>query len=126
MDAVTGGVSGTRAQQIKFSIPPVVFDSLNASQIMITLRSAQGDPKGLTVKEFTSLKLTQSVNEGSTGPLYLPASSSLQYEYKIIIASKDGDFYSSNTWIPGNELENYLGKTQLKQLFIGIIPGLNN
>ncbi len=125
MDAITGGVSGTRAQQIKFSIPPAVFDTLNASQIIITLRSAQGDPKGITVKEFPSLKLTQTANEASTGPLYLPASSSLQYEFKIIVASKDGDFYSSNGWISGSELENYLGKTQLKQLFSGIIPGIN-
>lgn len=125
MDAITGGVSGTRAQQIKFSIPPAVFDSLNASQIMITLRSIQGDPKGITVKEFPSLKLTQASNESSIGPLYLPSSSSLQYEFKIIISSKDGDFYNSNSWIPGSALENYLGKTQLKQIFTGIIPGID-
>ena len=125
MDAVTGGVSGTRSQQVKFSIPPSVFDTLKASQIMIAVRSVQGDPKGAEMKEFASIKLTKETNEAFVGPLYLPASASLQYEYKITVASVDGDFYPAASWINGNSLENYLGKTQLKELFKNIIPGLN-
>lgn len=125
LDAVTGGVSGARAQQLKFTIPPNVFDTLNASYFMITVRTRQADPKGLELKEFPGLKITpDATKEFSVGPVYVPADGALAFEYKITVASKDGDFYPSNEWIPGTEREVLLGRTRLKTLFKGIIPGI--
>lgn len=123
MDAVTGGVSGSKAQQIKFVIPPAVFDTLHASYFMITVRSAQVDPKGTEVKELAAIKVTRE-GEFSTGPLFIPQNGTLDFEYKITAATDDGDFYPSNGWIRASEKEMLLGKTKMKDIFRGIIPGI--
>ena len=126
MDAVTGGVSGTKAQQIKFTIAPAVFDSLRASYFSITLRSRQVDPKGEEVKELGALKITKdAVKEFSVGPLFIPSGGSVEFEFKITMASSDGDFYPSNEWIRGTDKEVLLGKTRMKGIFRGIVPGIN-
>ena len=73
MDAVTGGVSGSRTQQIKVTIPPQVFDSLNVSYFMITVRSRQVDPKG-EKKWVNSLPLRiskEASTEISAGSLFV-------------------------------------------------------
>ncbi|MGB3007307.1 MAG: hypothetical protein WBC06_12405 [Chitinophagaceae bacterium] len=125
MDAVTGGVSGTRSQQVKFVIPPAVFDSLHASYFMITVRSKQADPKGLELKEFDAVKVTNDISKSfSVGPLYTPTGGLLEFEYKITVATADGDFYPSNEWIAATEKEILLGKSKLKAMFKGIIPGI--
>lgn len=126
MDAVTGGVSGSKAQVVKFIIPPAVFDSLNVSYFMVTVRSVQVDPKGGQLKELESFKITKEENkEFTTGPLFLASGGTLDFEYKITAATLDGDFYPANEWIKGSEKEMLLGKTKLKEIFIGIIPGIN-
>ena len=126
MDAVTGGVSGTKAQQIKFTIAPAVFDTLRASYFTVTLRSRQVDPKGEEVKELEALKITRdAAKEFSVGPLFIPSGGSTEFEYKITMASTDGDFYPSNEWIKGTDKEVLLGKTRMKSIFRGIVPGIN-
>jgi len=126
MDTITGGVSGKTIQQIKFTIPPVVFDTLKASYFLITVRSSQADPKGIILKELDGLKIMKDDTKiFQAGPLFLPPGSSLAFEYKITVASNDGDFYISEKWTPSSSKEVLLGKTQLKELFKGIIPGIN-
>ena len=125
LDAVTGGVSGARAQQVKFVIPPAVFDSLHASYFMITVRSKQADPKGLEMKEFDAVKVTPDMAKDFTvGPLYIPSNGSVEFEYKVTAATSGGDFYPSNVWQSATEKEVLLGKTKLKEMFKGIIPGI--
>ncbi len=126
MDAVTGGVSGGKSQQLKFTIPPAVFDSLNASYFNIVVRSRQVDPKGEEVKELAAIKITNDISkEFSTGPLYIPTGGAIDFEYKITIATKDGEFYPANEWIRGTDKDVLLGKTKMKEIFRGIIPGIN-
>jgi hypothetical protein len=126
MDAVTGGVSGTKAQQIKFTIAPAVFDTLRASYFTVTVRSRQFDPRGEEVKELEAIKITKdAVKDFLAGPLFIPAGGSADFEYKITMASSDGDFYPSNEWIKGTDKEILLGKTRMKGIFRGIVPGIN-
>lgn len=125
LDAVTGGVAGTKNQQVKFTIPPAVFDTLHASYFLITVRSKQGDPKGTELKEFEAIKITkEGTGSNSAGPLFIPANGAIEFEYKITVASADGDFYPVRDWIPATEKDVLLGKTKLKELFKGIIPGI--
>ena len=125
LDAVTGGVSGARSQQVKFVIPPPVFDSLQAAYFLITVRSKQADPKGLEMKEFDAVKVTtEASKEFTVGPLFIPSNGSIEFEYKITVATAGGDFYPSNEWVPATEKEVLLGKTKLKTMFKGIIPGI--
>lgn len=125
MNAVTGGVSGTRSQQVLFTVPPAMFDTLKADQIMITVRSIQGDPKAAEMKEFTSVKLKKDANEGAVGPFYVSSGSSLQYEFRITVIASDGEVYKADRWISSGEKEFVIPKSQLKELFKNIIPGLN-
>jgi hypothetical protein len=126
MDAVTGGVSGNKALSIKFTIAPAVFDTLRASYFSVTVRSRQVDPKGEEVKELAAIKITKdAVKEFSVGPLFIPAGGAAEFEYKITMASTDGDFYPSNEWIKGTDKEVLLGKTRMKAIFRGIVPGIN-
>ncbi len=125
MDAVTGGVSGTKAQMVKFSIPVVVFDSLNASAFLIKVRSRQVDPNGTEVKELASIRVTNDDKEYPAGPLYIPSGGTIEFEYKVIITTKDGDVYSANDWIRGTDKDVVLGKSKLKEIFRGIVPGIN-
>jgi hypothetical protein len=126
MDAVTGGVSGTKAQQVKFSIPSVLFDTLNASYFQVKIRSMQVDPGGTEVKELPAIRITSDDNrEYTTGPLYVPAGGAISFEYMITVATKDGEFYSGNGWIPATDKDILLGKQKLKDIFRGIIPGIN-
>ena len=124
MDAVTGGVSGTKTQQVKFVIPPAVFDTLKASYFSIVIRGKQGDPKGIEVKEFEAIRINKETGTGSAGPLFIPTGGSLEFEYKITVASTDGDFYPARDWVLSTEKELLLGKTKLKEMFRGIIPGI--
>ncbi|MCY7310587.1 MAG: hypothetical protein LH619_07400 [Chitinophagaceae bacterium] len=126
MDTITGGVSGKTIQQVKFTIPPAVFDTLKASYFLITVRSSQADPKGIIVKELDGLKITKEDTKiFQAGPLFQPPGGNLDFEYKITVASSDGDFYISEKWTSSSSKEVLLGKTQLKELFKGIIPGIN-
>jgi hypothetical protein len=126
MDAVTGGVSGSKAQQIKFTIPPAVFDTLKAAYFLVTIRSKQVDPKGEQVKELAALKITNdAAKEFSAGPLFIAADGAIDFEYKITVATKDGDFYPANDWIKATGKDILLGKTRMKEIFSGIIPGIN-
>lgn len=125
LDAVTGGVAGTKNQQVKFTIPPAVFDTLRASYFLINVRSRQGDPKGTEMKEFEAIKVIKEGTSGNTvGPLFIPTGGVLEFEYKVTVASADGDFYPARDWVPGNEKEILLGKTKLKDMFRGIVPGI--
>jgi hypothetical protein len=119
IDAITGGVSGNKAQLVKFVIPPVVFDSLQAAYFMINVRSQQLDPNGTSVKELPSaLKVTKaSDKEFAAGPLYVPTGGTLSFEYKITMATADGEFREGGDWIPATEKEILLGKTRMKTLF---------
>ncbi|MEO5564014.1 MAG: hypothetical protein ABIR18_11280 [Chitinophagaceae bacterium] len=125
LDAVTGGVSGARSQQVKFVIPPTVFDSLKASYFLITVRSKQADPKGIEMKEFDAIRVTTDLaREFTVGPLFIPSSGTIEFEYKVTVATTEGDFYPSNQWVPATEKDVLLGKTKLKAMFRGIIPGI--
>ncbi|MBI3139909.1 MAG: hypothetical protein HYZ15_15130 [Sphingobacteriales bacterium] len=125
MDAVTGGVSGTKSQQIKFTIPPAVFDTLHASYFLVAIRSKQVDPKGEELKELATVKITRETGENAAGPLFIPAGGAVDFEYRITVATTDGDFYPANDWIKGADKEILLGKTKMKEIFRGIIPGIN-
>jgi hypothetical protein len=118
-DALTGGVSGSKMQMVKFVIPPSVFDTLKADYFMIYIRSVQVDPKGEVLKELpASLKVTKDPDkEFTAGPLYIPVNGNIRFEYKITLATSDGDFVKSEEWNPSEEKEVLLGKSALKRLF---------
>jgi hypothetical protein len=117
--AVTRGVSGNTVQMVKFTIPPAVFDTLNASYFMVSIRSKQVDPNGETVKELpTTLKITRSEDrEFSAGPLYVPTGSTISFEYKLRLATTDSEFVEAAEWIPATEKEIFLGKARMKEIF---------
>jgi hypothetical protein len=119
INAITGGVSGNKAQMVKFIIPPVVFDSLQADYFLINIRSSQLDPNGETVKEIpTALKITKEGDkEFTAGPLYIPTGSNISFEYKITMATAAGEFVDSRKWVPATEKEILLGKTRIKEIF---------
>ena len=126
MEAVTGGVFGSTTQQVKFTIAPAVFDTLKASYFMIYVRSKQADPKGEMVKELGAIKITNDASkEFFAGPLFLAPGGQLEYEYRITAASLDGDFYPSPEWIKASDKELLLGRTAMKEMFKGKIPGIN-
>jgi len=111
---------------VKLTIPPAVFDTLNASYFLITIRSLQIDPKGEAMKELPSLKVLNDMSRDfTTGPLFIPSGGSIDYEYKVTVATKDGDFYTASEWTRAAEAELLLGKTKMKEMFRGIIPGIN-
>jgi hypothetical protein len=125
LDAVTGGVSGSKAQKLKFTIPAQVFDTLKVNYFMITVRGTQVDPNGNAVKELPSFKITKEADkEFSAGPLYPPTNGGLDFEYKITAATTDGEFYETNQWVKATEKDILLSKTKMKTLFKGIIPGI--
>ena len=75
---------------------------------------------------ISDLKITKDDTKiFQAGPLFQPPGGNLDFEYKITVASIDGDFYISEKWTPSSSKEVLLGKTQLKELFKGIIPGIN-
>ncbi|MEO8582838.1 MAG: hypothetical protein ABI415_03515 [Flavitalea sp.] len=119
IDAITGGVSSNRSQMVRFTIPPVVFDSLHASYFLVNIRSIQLDPKAENIKESGSiLKITKANDKDFTaGPLFIPTGGSLSYEYKITMATDDGEFREMGKWISATENEILLGKTKLRELF---------
>lgn len=115
---VTRGVSGNTMQMVKFNIPPVVFDTLHASYFTVTIRSKQADPNGEVVKELSALKITKAEDrEFTAGPLYIPTGSTIAFEYKLRLATADGEFVDSNEWIPATEKEIFLGKGRMKEIF---------
>ncbi len=119
INAITGGVSGNKAQLVKFIIPPVVFDTLQATYFLINIRSSQLDPNGETIKEIPgALKITKEGDkEFTAGPMYIPTGSNLSFEYKITMATADGEFVDSKKWLPATEKEILLGKTKVKEIF---------
>ena len=125
MDAVTDAVFKTKTQYVKITIPPAVFDTLNASYFLVTVRSLQVDPKGEQLKELSSLKvLNEMTKDFTTGPLFIPSGGSIDYEFRITVATRDGDFYTASDWVRSTEAELLLGKTKMKEMFQGILPGL--
>ncbi len=125
LNAVTDGVFGGTSQQVKFTIAPAVFDTLNADYFMITLRSKQADPKNEIVKELEALKIIKDPSKDySTGPLYLTPGTTPDFEYQIVVATKDGEFYRSSQWIKANEKDILLGNKAMKEIFKGIVPGI--
>jgi hypothetical protein len=86
---------------------------------MIYIRSVQVDPKGEVLKELpASLKVTKDPDkEFTAGPLYIPVNGNIRFEYKITLATSDGDFVKSEEWNPSEEKEVLLGKSALKRLF---------
>jgi len=126
INAVTDGVTGSTLQPVKFSISPVVFDELKADYFMITVRSRQGDPKGESVIELPVLKITKdATRDYYTAPLFIPKGRIPDFEFNIKVLGLDGDFYLSEQWIKGSDKEILLGKTKMKEIFKGIIPGIN-
>jgi hypothetical protein len=126
INAVTDGVVNSLSQQLQFVIAPAVYDTLKASYFTIVVRSRQGDPKGETIKELEPIKLTRdAAKEFYAGPIYIPKGSSPDFEYNIRMASEDGEFYLSDKWIRSTEKTVYLGKKEMKEIFRGIIPGIN-
>ena len=126
MDAVTDAVFRTKTQNVRLTIPPAVFDTLNASYFLVTLRSMQADPRSEQVRELPSVRVYDDLaREFLAGPLFIPSGGSLEYEFRITIATRDGDFYTATDWSRSTEPELLLGKTQLKEMFRGIIPGLD-
>lgn len=118
IDAVTGGVSGNRSQMVKFIIPPAVFDSLGASYFLVTVRSRQLDPNGEVVKELPALKITKDESkEYAAGPFYLPTDGTLSFEYRMRMATADGEFREASEWFMASEKEMLLGKTRMRQIF---------
>ena len=121
-EAVTGGVSGNKTYQAKFTIPPAVFDSMKADYFIVTIRSKQVDPNGESVMELpNTLKITrQADKEFSLGPLYLGSDGKVQFEYKMTIATTDGDFIKSEQWNNSTEKDILLGKSFVKGIFSSI------
>ena len=119
IDAVTGGVSVNKVYTVKFTIPPVVFDTLKADYFIVTLRSKQVDPKGELLSELpNTLKITKQADKDfSLGPLYQGSEGKVEFEYKLTIATIDGDFIKSEKWNRSTEKEILLGKTLVKQIF---------
>jgi hypothetical protein len=62
--------------------------------------------------------------EFTTGPLFIPSGGSIEYEFRITVATRDGDFYTASDWVRSTEAELLLGKTKMKEMFQGILPGL--
>ena len=123
INAVTDGVSNSTVQQLRFVIPDPVFDSLKASSFIITVRSKQADPKGTAIVELPAMTITKDPAKNfMIGPLFIPKGVSPDFEYKIVMSSADGDFYSPDKWIRSNMKEIYLGKTPLQDLFRGYVP----
>jgi hypothetical protein len=78
------------------------------------------------MNELPSIRITKEAStEITAGPLFLSADGLLDFEFKITAATADGDFYPSGQWIRWTEKEVLLGKTKMKEIFRGIIPGIN-
>jgi len=126
LNAVTDGVFGSATQQLRFTIAPAVFDSLNADYFMVTVRSRQADPKNEIVKELTALRIIKDPSKDfTTGPLYLAPGTAPDFEYQLTVATRDGEFYRSAQWIKATEKDILLGKKEMKEIFKGIIPGID-
>ena len=81
------------------------------------------------MKELDALKITSDqTKDFYTTPLFLTPGSQPDYEYKITVATND-DFYHSDQyskqWIKASSRDLFLGLRQLKEIFKGIIPGIN-
>ncbi len=126
INAVTDGVSNSTVQQLRFVIPDPVFDSLKAQSFIITVRSKQADPKGEAMVELPAMTISKEPGKNfMVGPLFIPKGASPDFEYKIVMASQSGDFYSPDKWIRSTMKEIYLGKTPLQEMFRGIVPWIN-
>lgn len=123
--SVTKGVFGSTLQQVRFTIPSAVFDTLNADYFLVTMRSTQADPKNEVLKELPALRIFKDpAKEFYTGPLYLAPNMAPAFEYRITVLTKAGDVYKSMIWIPGTETDIVLGRLEIKEVFKGVIPGL--
>ena len=124
--AVTNGMFGSTTQQLKFTIAPAVYDTLNADYFMVVVRSKQADPKNEKVKELPALKIFKNATKDFiTGPLLLAPGVAPDFEFQVTLATKDGEFYKSTAWIPSTEKDVMLGNRQMKEIFKGVIPGLD-
>lgn len=123
--AVIDGVPAGMTQQIKINIPPAVYDTLKSVSFIVTVRSLQADPRGATMIELPAVKVTREAGKVfMVGPLFIQKGGSPDFEFNIKAETADGDFYLSDQWIRSSEREILLGKTRMKEIFKGIIPGL--
>ncbi len=119
LTAITGGISSSSTQTVRFTIPPAVFDTLKVSYFLITLRSKQLDPNGRAEKQLPeALKITKESDKAFlAGPLFIPSGAKAAFQYKITMATTDGDFIDSLQWISAAETDIYISKSKLKDLF---------
>ncbi len=124
MVSVTKGVFGNTLQQVRFSVPSALFDSLKADYFMVNMRSKMADPKNEMLKELPVLRIfNDQAKEYYAGPLYLPPGTTPEFEYRVSLVTKAGDIYRSSIWKPATEIDIILARQDLKELFKGVIPG---
>lgn len=106
---------------VDYSAKSITFESFQilektgASFIQLTMRSKQGHPKHNELVEFTALRMNKDNEIFSVGPLYVPKGEKPSYEYFLRLVMQDGHYYESAEWIPGDELEVFMGMQSLKE-----------
>lgn len=91
-----------------------VFETMQANRLIVKIRSNQADPKGNVVKELAPVEIREDLTPQTIGPLYLPEGTLPQFEYHFKIITEDGDVYTSDNWIPFEELEMFINMNMLK------------
>lgn len=112
IEKLTDGTTNSKVKNITFESFKI-FDSTNYAFLKIRVRSIHADPKGETMVELPSIRITEDMSIFSTGPIYLPEGAEPQFEYFFTLVTEEGISHNSENWMTSNETEVFIGMHSL-------------
>lgn len=119
LNDLTGGLTNATKEPVHFRTINVL-NSSGAEYLWIYLKSKQLDPnRAEEVTLARPIEITADGDDFESPPLYLNQNETPDFEYKIILVTRQGDAVPSptNEWLQGNSLNVLLGKNDVKAYF---------
>ena len=114
INATLGGTSGDMTRKITFELFEVMART-GAKLLQIKVRSRQAGPKGNTMLEIDPPIRVTADDAYTTGPLYIDAGESPDFEYHLTLVMPDGTQHEAQDWIRASGQEVFLGLKNLKE-----------
>jgi hypothetical protein len=114
MGKLTNGLVRSSLKEIAFESIGVI-EKTDAAFLRVKVRSIQADPKGNSVIELDSFRITEDMTSMKVGPFYLPEGENIQYEYFYTLVLKDATKYESDNWQSSTDDDMLIGMKSLKE-----------
>lgn len=121
VDQLTGGTSVSKIKNISFMSFQLFNDETDVAMLKVKIRSKFADPKGEKIIELDPIYISEDNTNVIAGPMYLPETESLAFEYYFTLVKNDGVTYNSNNWLTGSETDVFIGIQKIKEA----IPDFN-